>query len=164
MKEHLHLLKLHQAGQELHGRLAKTHARIAELHRTASNAYTLKSAGEAMSDCHKSMAAEHDDLADYHRDQSAFHADELKKLEAGEDYDWPGVSTERNRGAGGDLDGPRKVAGSPWEMARAFDKVVPDHVHGVLPSAPGAQLVPRPGGPRVEFESATETIDKVAGR
>jgi hypothetical protein len=158
-----HLLKLHREGQEVHGRLAKTHARIAELHRTASKAYTLKSAGEAMSDCHKSMAAEHEDLADYHADHAAFHASMAKALEgASEGYDWPGVSTERDRGAGGELDGPRKVAGSPWDMARAFDKVVPDGVYAVVSDNPTIKLIPRPGGPQVELEKVDAMIDELA--
>ncbi len=132
-----HLLKLHQAAHEVHGRLAKTHGRIAELHRTAAASYS-KSADEIREDCHNSLAEEHADLSDHHADHAAFHKAMAKALETarGDDIDTVRPSRFTDRGEGGDLD-------AAWK------------VHGVLPTIPaGMQLVPRPGQ-----EISTENVD-----
>jgi len=101
------------------------------------------------------MAAAHSDKANalHAGDDQRMHADLSNKciklggicvschkaLEDGADTE-PTVNNERNRGAGGDLDGPKILVGS--ELMKAFDEL--NKVRGALPDMP--TLVNRFGG------------------
>lgn len=118
--------------------LLKHHLAMGELHAKISKAHT---------------ALGQSDLAQHHADCADCHIQMCKALAGSKEID------THDNGTGGAAD--LKAAGNPWDVARAFDKMVPTEIRNVIP--PGLTAVPRTGAPAINSEDdATAAVDRFA--